>query len=183
MLDWHKLVNLINKNNPELMNEVYLRTTGSTKNKNIKIVVRCKSGGGGHSNAPSKHDCSIKVGDAQTEVWIPNKPFDEVKPKGNLQTISDLKRSLSSTAFKIVSNFIYDNQAAIIALWYAPDGENGRVGSTILSYIRNKLATVDYSSVKVKPKTAAELDADKEAITQYVKDTLQDDTIDLSFGS
>lgn len=97
--------------------------------------------------------------------------------------VTELTKATNPVIANSVLSFIYDNQMWLRALWESKDGERGRVGSILYDYLEHEITSTKYIDTTSKPKSAKELDADKEEITKYVRKQLKDDSIQLDFGS
>lgn len=200
MLDWYKLMNLVNNNNPESMNETNLgipleksdyKQMASGKRKTTNgwhIAIRVGISGAAYNDTSSQHACSIKVqktGSFNMKLAIPTVSY-ETLPTTDI-AVKDMESFCAKADKDIrdaVRSFVYDNQMAIIAYWYTPSNENEPVAKALEEYMHNQLVQKEYTKNKVtKPKSPDELEADKEALNNYVRQKLDNSSIQLHYGS
>lgn len=183
MLDAEKLFKMFA--DQQTLDEIALQMPYA-KNKTISILVRTKTGGGGKAGNSSKHGCSIKatIEGSSYLFPVPTKSYNDLKQTDKtLSILNDTKSKLSNrVAFNTIMSFIYDNQMAIIALWFS-DGERTKIGDAIIDYLNNQLSSNDYTKLKLKAKDQTELNHDKDMVTKYVQEKLKDTTTVLYFGA
>ena len=140
----------------------------------------------------SKHACSVKYktansrSDNGSKVIVPTKAYSTFKDNSKaMLSIKELKNDDKLTKKEIngIKSFIYDNQMAIIAYWYSGSTNNSKLQMAIRKYILQKIIENDYMSTNFDAKTQPELEQDKKEITDYVRNEMQDHTIELYFGA
>lgn len=151
-------------------------------NNSYKVSIRTKFSAA-HSGNVSQHGTSIKVITSERiyEIEIPTKSYLSLnKSDKALQSIKAFKKSknVNRSMSDSVESFIYVNQAVILAYWYIQN--NKKYTDAIEKYIKQQ--DIDYFHISASPKTDAELEADKKAITEFVRKELNDQTIELDFG-
>lgn len=147
----------------------------------------------GSSSAPV-HQCSVKIylskssgSDGDFELDIPTKPFNSPsaeKANTKLKKFSEsrkspLKNKLDPAFRDAVVNFIYDNQMALIALWYC---ENSRQQEFLENYIKRKLIDVDYVKGKFGPKSERQLLDDRRMLKDLMWTDPKGPDGELNFG-
>lgn len=150
--------------------------------KRDKVVIRTKFSAS-HGGNISQHGTSIKVfiSNIEYQIEIPTKSYLSLDTSDKaIQSIKAFKKSKAITRRRIefVESFIYVNQAAILAYWYITDDK--KYTDAIKKYITQR--DVDYFSVSASPRTDAQLEDDKRAITEFIRKELNDQTIKLDFG-
>ena len=148
----------------------------------IRISIRTKFSAG-HSGNVSQHGTSIKVitGNCIYQIEIPTKSYLSLsRSDKTLQSMKDFKKikNIKQPIIDFVESFIYVNQAAILAYCYIPNDK--KYTDAIDKYIAQR--DVDYFSVSASPKTDAQLEDDKRAITEFIRKELNNQTIKLDFG-
>lgn len=151
-------------------------------NKLYKISIRTKFSAS-HGGNVSQHGTSIKIITSEHiyEIEIPTKSYLSLnKSDKALQSIKAFRKSkdINRLMANSVESFIYVNQAAILAYWYIPNDR--KYTDAIEKYITQR--DIDYFSVSASPRTDAQLEDDKRAITEFIRKELNDQTIKLDFG-
>lgn len=188
MLDWYKLMNLINNDDQDSINEIaYEFPRQKKRSQPAQLIIRSKYGGGGTAGSPSVHSCSIKV------KLDTNRIYPIMVPKLGEQIDESNKNKVSTGAYirevldddklyKAVVGFIYVNQVAILAYWNSPDEERGLVGTAIGDFLKARMTTVDYYDRSVqKPRTAKQLKEDQKELESYVQEKFKERTITLRY--
>lgn len=159
--------------------------TNDTKHTNYNIYIRTGSEGTRAANQKGTHSCSIKV-QAQSrkyEIPIPTKAYNTLSSNDKYKKkLKEFKEDKDSVFVKAVTSFIYDNQMAIIAYWYQPNSDTA-AAKALFSFMKNQMKINNYARNKIQQRSADELEADKEMLTNYVRKECQDDTIVLHFGA
>lgn len=129
------------------------------------------TGGSGFSSNSMYHSCSIKIylkpvdspnAPSDFEIHIPTKPYhtkDTEKATKILEDfketrISKLGNSVDAKFKRAITNFIYDNQMAIIAYWYV---EDDKVRMFLEDYLKKQLLGTKYFTEKFQAKDADDL--------------------------
>lgn len=87
--------------------------------------------------------------------------------------------ALNSKQRKYLMSFLHDNQSALVAYWYTKD-----IPSTVFTdYFRYVSDTVNYNRNQIQQKTFDQLKDDRIVITEYIRNKLGDETIELNFGN
>ena len=154
------------------------------KHKKFKIMIRTRSGGGRADN-PIRHSTSIKVtlpNGKNYSIPILARSYDGIE-RNNIT--KDAIRSMTDKHYaKFTESFIYDNQIAILAYWYLselPDNVRQVFSDYFNQQIEDKFNA--YYDGKINPKTIAEMETDKDTITNYVREKLKDPEFKLYFGA
>ena len=151
-------------------------------NKEHRISIRMKFSAS-HSGNVSQHGTSIKVITRRHiyEIEIPTKSYLSLnKSDKALQSMKEFRKdkNIEQSIIDFVESFIYVNQAIILACWYIPNDK--QYIDAIKKYIKQD--DTNYFKISASPKTDAELESDKRAITEFVRKELNDQTIELDFG-
>lgn len=164
--------------------------SGKQKTKNgWHIVLRVKAGGAGRSGSSSQHGgCSIKIQNNtgfNMKIVIPNKPYDMLSSTDiAIKDLTEFYSKADKNIRNLVRSFIYDNQMAIIAYWFAPNNENEPIAKALFDYMRNNIIKKRYDRNGVtRGKSQDELENDKVILNEYVQQKLDDSSIELYFGS
>ena len=190
MLDEMKLFERVNRmidTKNGILNESYTPFAGNVA---VQIFVRSKYGGGGRGGNVSIHDCTVKIiidGANVIELPVPVYPYSNI-PSEKIRALyknatKELPNLLNQNIVNSILSFIYDNQMWIRALWESKDGERGRIGSIPYDYLQSAILSSKYIGLSLSPKSARELEDDKEEIVKYVRKQLKDDSIQIDFGS
>lgn len=164
--------------------------SGIPKTKNgWHIVLRVKAGGAGRSGSLSQHGgCSIKIQNNtgfNMKIVIPNKAYDMLSSTDiAIKDLTEFYGKADKNIRNLVRSFIYDNQMAIIAYWFAPNNENEPIAKALFDYMRNNIIKKRYDrNGVIKSKSQDELENDKVILNEYVQQKLDDSSIELYFGS
>lgn len=162
--------------------------SGKIPKMKVGIYIRC------HTDAKFGHSTSVKItfsskNDKNDDIPeytipIPTKPYNTLRNNepANIKMEEFMDNAdLSNKIKQYIRSFIYDNQMVIIAYWYQNTSDS-IISNTLKKYIINKMAEGSYKHT-INPKTADELEIDKEMLTDYVRKECQDDTIVLHFGA
>lgn len=141
------------------------------------IHVRTKSEATAGGEDPT-HSTSVKVYlDIDFDIGIPTKAGDKFKK------LNIFEKSCSDfNVVKVVKSIIYDNQALLLAYWFH-DNKDDKIGKELIQLLVERIISKDYAKNSVtKPMSAIELESSKENLVNEIRERLQDDTIELSFG-
>lgn len=138
----------------------------------VKFTIRRRNSGGGRAGAVSKHSCTIKHyaynNPSGDEIHVPQRSYHEYGKKKRkdsmIDELYDLKRH--SKDGEALFRCICDNQALLVAIWFAPNAETERA---LILMLVNKIAEKDYYGQKVinGPKSNDELEKDRAEIEAY----------------
>lgn len=153
----------------------------------VNILVRLKREAS-RGNYDPIHGCSVKIKTPDKpekgyDIPILKSTFIESNSnvlKSKMAAFS--KAKISKKEHDAVMSFIYDNQAAILAYWNIDYGQE-RLMQPITKYLVTRMIEKEYYKNPVQMKTDAELDDDKKAVTEYVRNELNDQKIELKFDS
>ena len=148
-------------------------------NPECKIIVRSKTGGGGHAGNPSQHGCSIKLMvkgiKSAVPLIIPEIPYEELDQVAAIKvqdSITELYRKTDNGKHyhaDMCLQFAYDNQAAIVTLWNVDD-EASPEGEMIKEFMQHQADATNYYKTKRKTwKTRKEYDEDMKELNDYIK--------------
>lgn len=147
--------------------------------QNIKIFLRNRHDDGRSGNI-IRHATSVKIkcgNSKEISIRIPAESYysDSVKSvtKDSIKQIDSTKELKDYKKF--IKSFIYDNQAAIIALWYADTMSNEELAA-FQKYFDDKVAqnVFMYNKGNIKPKTDSQLNADRIELVEYLRKELND---------
>lgn len=162
--------------------------SGKIPKTDVGIYIRC------HTDAKFGHSTSVKITFSNKEIDndsikeytlpVPTKAYNTLRNNApaivKMEEFMD-KARLSNKIKQYIRSYIYDNQMAIIAYWYQ-DTSDSIVSNVIKKYLIDKMAEGKYKHT-INPKTADELEIDKEMLTDYVRKECKDDTVVLHFGA
>ena len=197
MLNIFKLLNCMPQD--DNLNEAYLtvptdrasynellNNTAYTRSRYNSIYIRNQHDAT-HGGDDAQHATSIKVrlvNRTELSIPVPTKAYSTLNKAD--RAIRGLNEFMGSSAPKEVKNlvrsFIYTNQMAIVAYWYCSSSSD-EVAAVLLQYMKNAFAAQYKGKNVSSPKTADQLEDDKEALIAYVRSELQNDTVQLYFGA
>ena len=137
--------------------------------------------------ATDVHGCSIKVqthsSDNGDYIIIPTKSFLDLPKNSKVCTSMEIcAKKLNRKTYKAIESFIYDNQMAIVAYWYCGK-QTANIQVSLRRYLAKRMRDTKYYNVSISPKTEAELEKDREALTNYVRKDRNNNNIELFYGS
>lgn len=137
--------------------------------------------------ATDVHGCSIKVqthsSDNGDYIIIPTKSFLDLPKNSKVFTSMEIcAKKLNRKTYKAIESFIYDNQMAIVAYWYCGK-QTANIQVSLRRYLAKRMRDTKYYNVSISPKTEAELEKDREALTNYVRKDRNNNNIELFYGS
>lgn len=135
----------------------------------IKFTIRRRDSGGGRAGAVSQHACTVKhylYGNKKgDEIHVPQKCYYDYSKKKHKGSMLDELYALKNYSKDSEALFrcICDNQALLVAIWFAPDAKTERA---LILMLVDKIAEKDYYSQKVinGPKSNEELEKDRAEI-------------------